>query len=88
MQDALPDMAMLTHFCCPGSASPPNDATYDLQTTNSPFSFSITRKGASSNDVPLFSTKGQRLIFKVGKQQRAVSALVAGIQIWGIRLLC
>ncbi|CAL5218429.1 g109 [Coccomyxa viridis] len=47
-----------------GSASPPNDAGYNLQTTNSPFSFTITRNGSSSNDAPLFSTKGQRLIFK------------------------
>lgn len=36
-----------------------------MQTTNSPFSFAIARKGASSNDAPLFSTRGQRLIFKV-----------------------
>ena len=36
-----------------------------MQTTNSPFSFTIARKGASSNDAPLFSTRGQRLIFKV-----------------------
>ena len=36
-----------------------------MQTTNSPFSFSIARKDASSNDAPLFSTRGQRLIFKV-----------------------
>ena len=48
-----------------GSASPPNDASYNLQTTNSPFSFTIARNGSSSNDAPLFSTKGQRLIFKV-----------------------
>lgn len=51
---------------CAGSSSPPNDANYDLQTTNSPFSFTIARKGAGSIDAPLFSTKGQRLIFKVG----------------------
>ena len=36
-----------------------------MQTTNSPFSFTVARKGASSNDAPLFSTRGQRLIFKV-----------------------
>ena len=36
-----------------------------MQTTNLPFSFTIAREGASDNEAPLFSTRGQRLIFKV-----------------------
>ena len=73
-----------------GSASPPNDAGYNLQTTNSPFSFTITRNGSSSNDAPLFSTKGQRLIFKVWKRKGPSSLALLGSpeRAWGCHSGC
>ena len=60
-----------------GSASLPNDASYSLQSANSPFSFTLTRNGSSSNEAPLFSTKGQGLIFMVPMQTGLSPAVLA-----------
>ena len=47
-----------------GSAVPPADAAYSFNYTQSPFSFTVSRPG-NTTEAPLFSTKGSRLVFKV-----------------------
>ncbi|KAK9807996.1 hypothetical protein WJX73_001583 [Symbiochloris irregularis] len=47
-----------------GCASPHGDASYTVETTSSPFSFTVARKDGSDQDNRIFSIQGQRLIFK------------------------
>lgn len=55
----------LTQLCCAADEAGSEGTLYDLAYASTPFSFTVSRKGALSNAAAVFNTTGQRLVFKV-----------------------